>query len=79
MSDAMSLAELAGQHVELLPARTVLSLLRAGTDGAGTPGEPGTPGAHGPSVNGQNASDSHTTSPDVDAPSDPGEASSTTG
>ena len=44
MPDPMSFAELAEQHVELLPARTVLSLWRAG---AGPPGEPGTPGADG--------------------------------
>jgi len=45
MSDAMSLIELAQQHVELLPARTVLSLWRAGIDGLpGAPGDPGTPG-----------------------------------
>ncbi|MFN2479412.1 MAG: hypothetical protein ABR615_09620 [Pseudonocardiaceae bacterium] len=54
MSDAMSLAELTEYHVELLPPRTVLSLLRAD----GTPGEPGTPGANGPSESqSQNASD----------------------
>lgn len=45
MSDAMSLTELAQQHVELLPARTVLSLWRAGIDGL--PGDPGTPGTAG--------------------------------
>lgn len=50
MSDATSDAELNGQHVELLPARTLLSLpslslpsvIDLGTDGA--PGIPGTPG-----------------------------------
>ncbi len=45
MSDATNCAELDGQHVELLPARTLLSLLSMidlGTDGA--PGTPGTPG-----------------------------------
>jgi hypothetical protein len=53
MSDAMSFAELAEQYVELLPARTVLSMLRTGTDGnAGTPGEPGTRGADGASIPG---------------------------
>jgi hypothetical protein len=30
MSDAVSFAEIAGQHVELLPARTVLSMFSAG-------------------------------------------------
>jgi hypothetical protein len=33
MSDALSFAELDGQHVELLPARTVLSMFAQGTDG----------------------------------------------
>jgi hypothetical protein len=30
MSDALSFAEIEGQHVELLPARTVMSLFTAG-------------------------------------------------
>jgi hypothetical protein len=30
MSDALSFVEIAGQHVELLPARTILSLLSTG-------------------------------------------------
>jgi hypothetical protein len=47
MSDAMSFAELAAQHVELLPARTVLSLVRAGT-----PGEQGSHGSDGASIPG---------------------------
>ncbi len=49
MPDAMSVAELNGQHIELLPTRIVLSLLSAvdlGTDGA--PGVPGTPGTGTP-------------------------------
>jgi hypothetical protein len=50
MSDAMSFAELAAQHVELLPARTVLSLVRAGTNG--TPGEQGSRGSDGASIPG---------------------------
>jgi hypothetical protein len=33
MSDALSFAELDGQQVELLPARTVLSMFAQGTDG----------------------------------------------
>lgn len=45
MSDAMSFAALSEQYVELLPDRTVLSLLRAGTTGPN--GDPGTPGANG--------------------------------
>ena len=53
MSDAMSFAELTEHYVELLPARTVLSLLRAGTGGdVGNSGEPGTRGADGPSIPG---------------------------
>jgi hypothetical protein len=39
MSDPLTFAELEAQQVELLPARTVLSLFSAGT--------PGTPGANG--------------------------------
>jgi hypothetical protein len=54
MSDAMSFAELSKQDVELLPARTVLSLLRAGTTGANNGGanngDPGTRGADGKSI-----------------------------
>ncbi|MGH3964084.1 MAG: hypothetical protein ACRDRY_12635 [Pseudonocardiaceae bacterium] len=46
MSDAMSFAELGEQHVELLPARTVLSLLSA----TGANGDPGTHGADGQGV-----------------------------
>ncbi|MGH3997653.1 MAG: hypothetical protein ACRDTJ_09355 [Pseudonocardiaceae bacterium] len=48
MSDAMSFAELDGQHVELLPARTVLSLFSVGDQGAN--GSQGTAGADGQSV-----------------------------
>ncbi|MGH3786369.1 MAG: hypothetical protein ACRDRG_07385 [Pseudonocardiaceae bacterium] len=33
MSDTVSPAELDGQHVELLPARTVLSMFSAASDG----------------------------------------------
>jgi hypothetical protein len=33
MSDALSFAEIDGQHVELLPARTVLSMFSAGGSG----------------------------------------------
>jgi len=37
MSDALNFAEIDGQHVELLPARTVMSMFTAGstTGGAG--------------------------------------------
>ena len=36
MSRALSFAEIDGQRVELLPARTVLSLFSAGGDGSNT-------------------------------------------
>ncbi len=39
MSDTVSLAELDGQHVELLPARTVLSMFSAQGPGGLTPDE----------------------------------------
>jgi hypothetical protein len=43
MSDAMSFAELDGQHVELLPSRTVLSLIAmTGDGGTATGGAGGT-------------------------------------
>jgi hypothetical protein len=48
MSDVLSFAELDGQHVELLPARTVLSLF--GTVGNG--GNGGTGGAGGSGTGG---------------------------
>jgi hypothetical protein len=35
MSDALSFIEIDGHHVELLPARTVLSLFSAGGGGRG--------------------------------------------
>jgi hypothetical protein len=41
MSDALSFAEIDGQHVELLPARTVLSLFSAGGGGDGGQGGAG--------------------------------------
>jgi hypothetical protein len=43
MSDAMSFTEVDKQYVELLPPRTVLSMLRATA-----PGPKGDAGAHGP-------------------------------
>jgi hypothetical protein len=43
-SDSMSPAQLSEQEAELLPARTVLSLLHPAT--AGAKGDPGTAGAH---------------------------------
>ena len=33
MSDALSFVEIDGQHVELLPARTVMSMFHAGNHG----------------------------------------------
>jgi hypothetical protein len=51
MSDALSFAEIDGQHVELLPARTVLSTFSAGGGprggGAGTGAGTGAPGVTG--------------------------------
>lgn len=48
MSEDTSFAEFDGQHVELLPARTVLSLLGTALPGTdGTPGTPGIPGKGG--------------------------------
>ena len=38
MSDALSFAEIDGQHVELLPARTVLSMFSLDGGGANTSG-----------------------------------------
>ncbi|MBV9160468.1 MAG: hypothetical protein JO309_03820 [Pseudonocardiales bacterium] len=58
MSDALSFAEIDGQHVELLPARTVLSMFSAGgsrgggagTGGAGAGGQGVTGGEGGPGM-----------------------------
>ncbi|HEY6424947.1 MAG TPA: hypothetical protein VIY28_17250 [Pseudonocardiaceae bacterium] len=46
MSDALSLAEIDGQHVELLPARTVMSMFHTGGCGGrgGNGGQGGTGG-----------------------------------
>ena len=46
MSDALSFAEIDGQRVELLPARTVMSMFSAG-NGAGRGGNGGTGGTGG--------------------------------
>jgi hypothetical protein len=46
MSDALTLAEIDAQHVELLPARTVLSLFGAGGPKGGDAGNGG-PGGYG--------------------------------
>jgi hypothetical protein len=40
MSDALSFAEIAGQQVELLPARTVLSMFTRDTSGGPTASDP---------------------------------------
>lgn len=48
MSDTMSFAEFGEQYVELLPARTVLSLLHAGTPGSN--GDAGTHGSNGQGI-----------------------------
>lgn len=53
MSDAMHCAEFDEQHVELLPARTVLSLLHPADPITGS-GEPGTKGADGQGMHGFN-------------------------
>jgi hypothetical protein len=47
MSDALSFAEIAGQQVELLPARTVLSLFNLGGNGNARGGNGGTGGNGG--------------------------------
>jgi hypothetical protein len=50
MSDALSFAEIDGQHPELLPARTVLSMFSVGGSrggDAGNAGQGGTGGAGG--------------------------------
>ncbi|MDQ4010794.1 MAG: hypothetical protein M3228_08885 [Actinomycetota bacterium] len=41
MSDAVSFTDLDGQHVELLPARTVLSMFSAGDGGVASDGTNG--------------------------------------
>ncbi|MGH3685485.1 MAG: hypothetical protein ACRDQY_20230 [Pseudonocardiaceae bacterium] len=41
MSDTVNVAELDGQHVELLPARTVLSLFSTADGGGASNGLPG--------------------------------------
>ncbi len=48
MTDAMSVAELSKHQVELLPARTVLSMWQA--DATGAIGAPGTHGTNGRSI-----------------------------
>jgi hypothetical protein len=47
MSDSVSFAEVDGQHVELLPARTVMSLFAAWGGGNGGYGGPGGPAQGG--------------------------------
>ncbi|HEV7451952.1 MAG TPA: hypothetical protein VGO16_11295 [Pseudonocardiaceae bacterium] len=47
MSDALSFVEIDGQYVELLPARTVLSLFSAGGGARGGNGGHGAPGGIG--------------------------------
>ncbi len=51
MSDVMSFTEVADHSAELLPARTVLSLMHAPTGAVvGAPGEGGAHGSDGPSL-----------------------------
>jgi hypothetical protein len=45
MSDVLSLAEIAGQHVELLPARTVMSMFSTGGCRGGNGGVGGAGGS----------------------------------
>ena len=47
MSDALSFVEIDAQHVELLPARTVMSLLRTGGENGGRGGNGGHAGDGG--------------------------------
>lgn len=51
MSDALSFAEIDSQHVELLPARTVLSTFRAGGGGNGGQAGAGGTGTGGVGLN----------------------------
>lgn len=46
MSDVLSFAELDGQHVELLPARTVLTVFSGSCAGGAVPGDGGTQNVH---------------------------------
>ena len=57
MSDALSFADIDGQHVELLPARTVMSMFRAcgcggEGDGGGESGGDGGTGGNGGAAQG---------------------------
>jgi hypothetical protein len=56
MSDALSFVDIDGQHVELLPARTVMSMFRAGCGceggGGGEEGGNGGVGGNGGSAQG---------------------------
>jgi hypothetical protein len=54
MTDALSFVEIDGQHVELLPARTVLSLFSAGGPKGGDAGNGG-PGGTGGEATGKAA------------------------
>ncbi len=47
MFDALSFGEIADQHVELLPARTVLSMIRVKSGGGVCVGGHGGTGGHG--------------------------------
>lgn len=59
MSEALSLAQIEGQHVELLPARTVLSLFSAGGDMGGDGGYGGDGGKGGEGGEGGDAKVAH--------------------
>jgi hypothetical protein len=51
MSDALSFTEIDGQHVELLPARTVMSIFSAGGGGGHNEGGNGGSGQGGLGIN----------------------------
>ncbi|HET9255234.1 MAG TPA: hypothetical protein VFO16_08535 [Pseudonocardiaceae bacterium] len=71
MSDALCFAEIAGQYVELLPARTLMSLVGAGGE-AGTPGEGGS-GIPGNGYN-DNGAEHHVGTDSQGIPGAPGSA-----
>jgi len=75
MSDVLSFAELHGQHVELLPARTMLSLFDVLNAGDGAGGTGGTPTqetfTEGGGAGGSGAGGSHT-EPNVNQSADGG-------
>lgn len=62
MSDGLSFAEIDGQHVDLLPPRTVLSVYACGCgDGDGSDGGQGGDGGHGGDAKGGDGRDADAT------------------